>query len=266
MKKIVVLIPHYNAKDGLLKTLKSIKETSAIDVIIVDDGSREPLDIEALKSIYRQEGELFLLELGNNQGIEHALNAGLAWIHERAYDYIGRLDCGDTCIENKFAKQLDYMEKNPAILLLGTWANFIQEEEERFLYVFETKTTHKQITRAMYFNSCFVHPSVVFRKAVLDEVGYYPVDFKYAEDFAYFMQISLHGKVENYPEALLNYYIAENSISTLRRKEQIKSRIRIIRKYKPFNGLRVLSMIRNYMLLYTSRNLILNIKKVIRKK
>lgn len=265
MKKIIVLIPHYNSKEGLLKTLKSINETIDIDVIIVDDGSKEVVDIELLRTNYVQKGTLFLLELGKNQGIEHALNAGLEWISTSEYDYIGRLDCGDTCIENKFAKQIDYLDKNSDVLLLGTWANIINEEDEQFLYVFETPTSSEQIDRAMYFNSCFVHPSVVFRKSVLLEVGYYPTDFKYAEDFAYFMQIAKQGKVENYPEALINYYISEHSISSLRRKEQIKSRIRIIRTYKPFNGLRILSMLRNYILLYTSRNFIIKVKKIVQK-
>ena len=39
MAEIAVLIPHYNAKDALKKTIKSIEEDINVDVYIVDDGS-----------------------------------------------------------------------------------------------------------------------------------------------------------------------------------------------------------------------------------
>ena len=39
MAEVIVLIPHYNAIDTLLKSIKSIDEDIEVDVFVVDDGS-----------------------------------------------------------------------------------------------------------------------------------------------------------------------------------------------------------------------------------
>lgn len=258
--RLALLIPFYNDFEGLIKSLNSIKDKLVVDIVIVDDGSKEVLKLSHLEGI-TFEGNVNVITMTENVGIENALNAGLGYINDNDYEYVGRLDSGDTCLEDRFFKQVTYLDQNPDLLLLGSWANYIDEKSNKFLYTLQHPCSHDQIVKKMCYNSCFIHPSVVFRLEVVKDVGYYPVDCKYAEDYGYFYNIMNFGRVENYPEPLINYYVNENSISTLRRKEQIKSRIKVIKKNVPFSFVKALSLGRNYLLLYTSRNLILKIKK-----
>lgn len=261
--RTVVLIPFYMDLLGLRKSLKSIKDKETVDILIVDDGSTIPLNYDDIKDIEFR-GNISIITMQNNVGIENALNEGLKSIELSDYDYIGRLDSGDTCEVDRFYKQIEYLDKNPDVILLGSWANYIDESNETFLYVLKHPCKDSEIRYKMKFNSCFVHPSVVFRRKVIEIVGCYPVDFKYAEDYAYFYEVMKVGKVENYPEALVNYYVSDKSISTLRRKQQIKSRIKVIKKNVPFSLTKLVSIVRNTILLYTSRSIIIKIKKYVK--
>lgn len=251
MSKIVVLIPHFNNTSGLEQSIASIKETAKVDLMVVDDGSLIKPDLEHLRSIYKH-GTLFIEYLPQNQGIEKALNHGLKKIEEMSYEFIGRLDCGDFCKPNKFDKQIQYLNSHPETVLLGTWANII-DEESNFLYVLKHPTAYEDIQKKMYLNNSFVHPTVVFRKKILKEVGYYPEDYHYAEDYAYFFKILKKWKVENYPEALLDYVVAENSISSTKRKQQVKNRIKIIRSNFYFGFYPIYGLLQNTILLFMSR-------------
>jgi len=263
MNKLIILIPHCNSVNALLKTVGSISESFPVDILIVDDGSIEKPVLENLNTVYKNPGKIILDFLPQNQGIEKALNHGLKLIEKWNYKYIGRLDSGDFAIADKFQKQITYLDQNADVYLLGTWGNIV-DENLNHLYFLEHPATYEKIQKKMYFNSCFIHPSVVFRKEILQTVGYYPENRKSAEDYAFFFQIMKKHKVENLPEVLLNYVVSENSISTLKRKEQIKNRIKIIQDHFYFGIYPILGLLRNVLLLYTSRNLVIKLKKIFR--
>ena len=57
-KEVIIIIPHYNNPKGLEKSIESIRERINIDVIIIDDGSKNKLNVTGLKKKYRS-GQLF---------------------------------------------------------------------------------------------------------------------------------------------------------------------------------------------------------------
>lgn len=260
----MVLIPHFNNLNELKKSLISIDEPQEVDVLIIDDGSEVAPDLKELRKFYRT-GKIFLEVLDINQGIENALNRGLDIILGLNYPYIGRLDCGDYCIKNRFAKQIAYLDNNEDVFLLGAWAN-IKDTKGKLLHILRHPTSYEQIKVRMYINSMFVHPSVVFRTEVLKEVKAYPTNYKAAEDYAFFFEIIKKFKAENYPEPLLDYIIDDNSISSTKRLKQVKSRIRVILHNFKFGFYPVYGLIRNVILIFMSRNTTTFIKKIISKK
>ena len=263
MKKIIVLIPHYNGVDDLIRSIKSINETIVVDILIVDDGSdKEIPNIVKLRQIYSH-GEIFLEVLNKNKGIEHALNWGLQLIETMDYEFIGRLDSGDFCVKDRFKKQLSYLKTNPETYLLGTWANIINEKGD-LLYVLKHPTSYNEIKHKMFTNSMFVHPSVVFRKSVISQIGYYPVKYKAAEDYAFFFNIVNKLKSENLAEPLLNYVIDDKSISSIKRKQQVWSRIRVILHNFKFGFYPIVGLLRNCILYFVSRETSHKIKRVLR--
>lgn len=260
MNTIIVLIPHFNSLNDLLKTLKSINEKIAIDILIVDDGSDLKPKKEEFEKIYKQ-GKLFIEILPENLGIEKALNFGLEIISKTNYEFIGRLDCGDLCMPNKFTKQFIKLNNDKDLMLLGTWAKAV-DSCGNFLYYIKPPIEFKVIKKKIFLNSTFVHPTVVFRKSILEYVGYYPENYKYAEDYAFWFKIIKKFKVENLPEYLLDYEINSQSISSLKRSQQVKNRIKIILKNFYFGYYPIYGLFRNFILLFFSRKKINKIKTI----
>ena len=253
LSKIIILIPHFNNVKELLLSIKSIDETIPVDILIIDDGSSNKPSKEELQDLYSQ-GELYIEYLQENLGIEKALNVGLSIIEKEHYKYIGRLDCGDINYKNKYTKQVTYLDDHPDTYLLGTWVELV-DVHGNFLYTLKHPTEYKVIKKRMYLNSMFVHPSVVYKTEVLSIIGNYPVDYKAAEDYAYFFDILKKLKVENYPEVLLLYKVDNNSISSQKRRIQVKNRIRIILKHFYVGYWPIYGLIRNVPLFFMSRKL-----------
>ena len=183
-KEIIIIIPCYNNEKGLEKSIASIREKINIDIIIIDDGSKNKLNATRLKQQYKS-GKIFYKRHNENKGIAASLNIGLDFAKEKKYKYIARLDAGDICYKNKFKIQHSYLKKNPEVKLLGTWARVI---DEKGIYLFNLKhpIKYKKIKKLVYLNSVFLHPSVMFSTSVLREVKQYPLNYFAAEDYAFF--------------------------------------------------------------------------------
>lgn len=257
MDKCCVLIPYYNDGGALLESLCSIDGSP--DVVVVDDGSSRAPAHQALKN-YTGNLSVKLITLPENQGIEHALNAGLEYCLDR-YVYIARLDCGDTCKNTRIQKQIDFLDKEQDCGLVGSWVDFVSEKG---LYILTSKlpVQHDEIRKKMFLNSMFVHPSVMMRSLALKEIGAYPTNRPAAEDYALFFKIVKKFKTRNIPESLLNYVVSPASISSKKRKTQIISRIKILLDNFEFGIYPVYGLVRSILLIATPRSLTVAIRRL----
>jgi glycosyltransferase involved in cell wall biosynthesis len=261
---LIVLIPHYNDPVGLQKSIDSIHDNNTVDVLVIDDGSSIKPNEAEFKRRY-QNGRVFFKYLEINKGLSYALNEGVKFAIDNNYEYTGRLDCRDLCVENKFDKQLSFLQSNKNIYLLGTWAQIVDEENHN-LYVLKHPTHFNQIKKKMYVNSMFVHPSVVLRTDVFNKVGLYDIEYsKAAQDYDLFFRIIKKVEAANYPEVLLIYETSSDSISTRRRKLQVKHRIKIILNNFYFGFYPIYGLIRNTFLYFLSRETTTKLKSILKK-
>ena len=263
---VVILIPHYNNTKGLIKSLHSIQNfENKIVVLVVDDGSKEDkLDIEHIKTSCNLPIEFLFLE--ENLGIEHALNFGLKYINSdfKNTKYIARLDCDDICVGNRIKIQYDYLEKNKEISFIGSYVRFINTLNQN-LFDLKLPLNHEEIKNKMYFNAMFIHPSIFFRKQILSSTGLYPTDKNAAEDYAFFFNVLNKCKVANIPEILVECVIDPDGISGKQRKQQVLSRISIIKDNFYFGFYPIVGILRNVILLIIPRNLSNGLKSFLKK-
>lgn len=264
MNKVVLLIPYYNNSEGLLKSLISIDSSEELDVIIVDDGSKNKFDEVILQNNFKAKGTLYFEYLEQNQGIEYALNHGLKISVDKKYKYTARLDCGDVCLGKRFAIQTAFLEQNPEIKIVGSNVLAV-DSNDAYLYTINLPLDDKTIKNKMYLNSMLIHPAIVFVTSILDTTGFYSINHKSAEDYAFFFAISKKFKMANIDQYLTQIEINENGISVQRRRQQVKSRIQIIKENFYFGYYPIYGLIRNYVLLFMPYSIILFIKKRIKK-
>jgi glycosyltransferase involved in cell wall biosynthesis len=256
-----VLIPCFNNLAGLLLSLKSISyDPSRYGVLVVDDGSKEPITNEDLISCLPQNLEVKILSLEKNQGITKALNTGLDWLENQGRSrYVARLDCGDLCADQRFTRQIEFMDSHPDIDMVGSWCIF-KDFNSGFSFRYTTPTEHTKIIRGMYFKNVFRHSTVLWRSGIVQKTGSYPETFPHAEDYGFFYQILNKGKAAILPEYLVICEINADSISVHNRREQLRSRGRVVRQYGKNRLLSLFGTGRLWLLRVIPYKLILEIK------
>jgi glycosyltransferase involved in cell wall biosynthesis len=232
LKDFILIIPFLDNKAGLLKSLRSIEfPRERFEVIIVDDGSCTPLTAEDLIEFGKSGSVIRILRLNENKGVAHALNYALAELKKRDdYKYIARLDCGDLCLTDRFKKQVTFLDEHPEIHLLGTRVLFKNFETGKE-YIYQNKIIEEEIRKEMHFKCSFIHPSVMFRKEVLKEVGVYPENYLHCEDYAFFYKIIRQKQASILPEVLLISEISDQGVSSNNRQKQLFSRMRVVTRF-----------------------------------
>lgn len=230
LRRTVFLMPAYNpTREALARTIDSlVAQTEAADIVIVDDGSREPVG-----EMLAPREDIVLLRLERNQGVTAALNRGLEHIVDQGYAYVARMDCGDISALDRVAKQQAYMDAHPATDLLGGFADVV-DERGNHLFFEGTSGGSPAIGRKLYDNSAFKHPTFFFRTSCVAKFGFYSPDYLHAEDYEFMRRVFEKGGIDCLHDVLVTYEKNTNSVSSKNRRAQVQSRLRVQLRYFQF--------------------------------
>ncbi|AUV87428.1 hypothetical protein C1N50_15290 [Vibrio campbellii] len=168
-----------------------------------------------------------------NVGLAIGLNKLIANLEGE--DYIFRMDADDICCRDRISLQLDYMEDNPEVDLVG---GAIDE----FVGDIANVVAHRDypdVALASYLpkGSPFAHVTVCFRGGFFDKFGCYPTDYPLNEDIALWGEALINGAVgHNIPSTLVQVRMdGAYSRRTLKKaKSELKVYLRICNKLKVF--------------------------------
>jgi glycosyltransferase involved in cell wall biosynthesis len=226
--KISVLMPVYNAAKFLNESIQSILSQTFFDFefIIVDDGSTD--DSIAIIKTY-EDPRIVFVRNEKNLGISEALNKGIALAKS---SLIARMDADDISQPTRLQKQYDYMTKNQDCALLSSWARVVTEDLK---FVRLERYRSKFYYYNLIFECWMYHPTIMFRKKEVEEIGMYSMP--YSEDFDLFWKMSRKFKIWNIPEALVDYRLSSTSLNVVLRKSE----------YEEANKRNVLRNLRHYL-------------------
>lgn len=261
-----VLIPCFNDAAGLLLSLKSIQyNRSQFLVVVVDDGSMVPVAPKEIAAALGADFPFHIIRLPKNSGITEALNTGLQWILQNTdAPFIARLDCRDICTPERFYKQVTFLNTHAPVGLLGSWCIF-KEEGTPHQFTYKTPQNHKQIVKAMHGRNVFIHPTVMFRTAVLQQAGLYPFDYPHAEDYALFWKMLQVTEGAILSEYLVTCAITRNGISLKNRRMQLNSRYRIVKHLGSKTLWKQAGLIKIKLLMIVPKTVVLQLKAIINK-
>jgi hypothetical protein len=205
---VSVVMSVYNAERFLREAVESILNQSFSDFefIIVNDGSTDRTG--AILQSYTDRRITVINQ--ENAGVTKALNNGLALATGK---YVARQDADDVSKPQRLEKQVAFMEGNPAVGLLGTRFEFIDENGE-VTRLGVLSTDNKTLQQRLTVINQFSHGSVMIRKEALDKVGYFREFFRYAQDYDLWLRIADHYNVCNLPDYLFRYRELEQAISS----------------------------------------------------
>lgn len=154
--------------DSCLKSL-AVQTRQASQVVLVEDGPLSPALANVINT-WRKSLSIDSVRLPTNEGLGRALNAGLA--HCR-HELVCRMDTDDICAPDRFARQIEYMESHPDVVLCGSTIVEIDPVSTQATGLRPAPESTEAIRRALPWRNPFNHMSVCFRlRAVLAVDGY----------------------------------------------------------------------------------------------
>ncbi|MDO3722574.1 glycosyltransferase [Marinobacter sp. chi1] len=219
---ISVVMSVYNGEEFLRDSIESILNQSFKDFefIIVNDGSSDHSG-EIIESYC--DSRILYIKNENNKGLIDSLNKGIGFARGK---YIARQDADDVSLENRLERQVDYLEKNADVCVLGCGLEMI-DENGNFISNWIHPTGINVVRWNLLFNNCVAHSSSVFRRDIVEKIGFYSKEYKYAEDYDLWSRVSRFHHVENLSEPLQKYRIHPDAVSSISGNDQIEVRERI---------------------------------------
>ena len=170
-KLVSVITPALNAALLIEHTIRSVQAQTykSWEMLIVDDCS-EDNTCQIVEQFAKGDSRICLIRHHQNMGPAASRNTAIKAAKGR---YIAILDSDDMWLPNKIEKQVNFMEANPAVVVMGTAARLIYSNgTQRVRYrPLDTMSIRKNIIKICPFT----HSSVMIRKGVFDKVGLYDV-------------------------------------------------------------------------------------------
>lgn len=214
---VSVLMPVFNAADFLRDAIKSILNQSFehFEFIIIDDGSTDG-SLEIVQQF--DDVRIRLISLDINGGIIAALNLGLSLAKGK---YLARMDADDIAFSNRLEQQVVFLERHSDIGCLGTNFQWLNEPSKKSWVRYYDAANIKV---SLLFGCELCHPTVMFRMDKIRRYNLtYPENYPHAEDYGFWIKLSLYTKITNLSEPLLYYRRHEGQVSVAKNKVQSQS-------------------------------------------
>ena len=172
--KFSVLLSLYCKEDPtfLEQSLESVFDQTlrADEVVLVEDGPLTPelyKVVGKFKSVYP---ELKIVPLEKNGGLGRALNEGLKHCSN---DLILRADTDDICKQERFERQVRYMESFPEMDVCSAAIDEFEDDKDNIIATKKLPCEHDELYRFGQRRNPINHPVSAFRKKAVEAVGNY---------------------------------------------------------------------------------------------
>jgi glycosyltransferase involved in cell wall biosynthesis len=169
----------------------------------------------------KRNNRIFLLSR-HNKGLIASLNEGCGLASGK---YIARMDADDISLPNRFEEQVNFLESNLEIGVCGSWCEVFDNVHK--IRQWKLPESDQELRTRLLFSVPFSHPTVMMRKFLFDKHSLtYKDEFKNAEDYMFWLELSKYTKFANIPKVLLRYRCLESSVSRLAEKEKNNDNIK----------------------------------------
>jgi glycosyltransferase involved in cell wall biosynthesis len=226
--KVGAIVANYNGAKFIIDCLNAlINQTYKPSyIVVVDDGSTDDSwptildsvqrinDIKPLSkaqshhSVVSNNIEYCLLQLQKNQGPSFARNVGLQWLLDKCH-VIAIADSDDIYYPRKIEKSIQIIKEYPQVGLVYTDYDVNNMATNELKREFKEPFSYRRL-----FEECIVSNNSIYPIMSIKTVGGYDDSIRYGEDYDLWLRISEVAAVHHIPEALYQYRLTGQNITT----------------------------------------------------
>jgi glycosyltransferase involved in cell wall biosynthesis len=207
---ITVIIPVLNAMPYLTEALASLEAQTFKDfeVCLWDNGSTDGSVEEARRWIPgRLPGRVVT---GCHLPLHECL---AAMVEDARTEFIARMDGDDVCLPERFEKQVDFLNQNPNDAVIGSQCSLIDEHGNLMQNALYFPESFVGVLSRFMFGNAVLHPSVVFRRSAILDVGNYKLYEKPCEDLDLWLRVTTRYEIKSLPDNLIRYRLHDSSVT-----------------------------------------------------
>ena len=204
---VTVLLAVYNDERFLPLAVQSVLSQSFadFDFVIINDGSTDGC-CDYLDRL--RDPRLRIFHNERNLGLAASLNRGLDLARGA---YVARMDADDICEPDRLRRQVEFLDANPRVGILGSSRRLI-DENGKSIAIATAAQTDRAIRWKCLLGNPFGHPTIMLRRSVLDDHELrYDESYRRAQDYEFWTRVLQHTAGANLVEPLLRYRLREAS-------------------------------------------------------
>lgn len=194
-------MPVYNGLPYLQEAIDSIlsQTLSDFEFICIDDASTDG-SADLIAAV--QDPRWRWTRNRKRSGLSITLNRGLAMARGV---YWARMDGDDISLPRRLEAQAAFLDTNPAISMVGAWAQTVGLPSEQ---IWKVPATSEEVRAELLFSSAFIHSTVMLRRSdfLSKRLRYNPA-VKRAQDYDLWERAARELRFANLQKVLLRYRI-----------------------------------------------------------
>lgn len=197
--RVSVIMPVFNVERYVSAAIKSVlaQEFSDFELIIVDDASPDA-SVDVIRGF--NDKRVRYLQHERNQGISAARNTGIS---SAQGEFIAFLDSDDVAFPARLAKQVAFLDAQPQMGLVGSWAELVDESGQH-IGLRDVPYSDDLIRPLMLFRNTLTLSSLIVRRSALPPGLFSKM---LSEDYDFISRIHGNCKFAVLPEVLVQYRI-----------------------------------------------------------
>lgn len=220
--KVSVIMTACNTEGTIEEAVSSVLDQSfkSFEIIIVDDGSTD----NTLNVLNRLKDDRIRVIKRHHAGRVPSLNHALKKVRS---GLMANLDADDICMPDRLEKQYDFFKKHPSLGLIGSYAIEVDEYNNTEKEI-RLPTKNEAIRKSFAYCCPFIHSSVMYKKSVIDNIGFYDDRLPHSEDLDLWIRIASKYPVANLPTPLIKKRIhPRQSFKGVKEDERFKIESRL---------------------------------------
>lgn len=188
--RVSVIMTIYNAELYLREAIDSIVSQTFQDweLIAVENGSTD--SSPAILASYK-DPRICTFALKKNIGRTPALRYAL---DNAQGEFVAVLDADDLAHPARLERQVEYLDHHPTCGLVGTWTEEV-DSTGNVIGTHRPPVADADLRDLLGWSNPFVHSAVMYKSVLAKDVGGYPVNITYSQDYSLIRKLAMRSKV-----------------------------------------------------------------------